>query len=101
MNLFADAYAWIFSPDRLTGSLPLPEAIAQHLAFTFGSVLVAALIAIPAGWAIGHTGKGHGREADEQFLAHVVPSCCGLQGDPAMGRTFFGSCPGGALRTTG
>jgi hypothetical protein len=46
MNLFADAFAWIFSrpPHRLA---PLPEAIAQHLAFTFGSVLLAALIAIP------------------------------------------------------
>ncbi len=58
MNLFLDAFAWIFSPDRLTGSLPLPVAIGQHLAFTFGSVIVAALIAIPAGWAIGHTGRG-------------------------------------------
>ncbi|MFB8385700.1 ABC transporter permease [Microbacterium sp. NPDC055910] len=58
MNLFFDAFAWIFSPDRLTGSLPLPTAIAQHLGFTFISVLIAAAIAIPAGWAIGHTGRG-------------------------------------------
>lgn len=58
MNLLVDAFAWIFSPDRLTGSTPLPTAIAQHLGFTFASVLVAALIAIPIGWAIGHTGRG-------------------------------------------
>lgn len=58
MNLFADAFAWIFSPERLTGSLTLPEAILQHLAFTFVSVLIAAAIAIPLGWLIGHTGKG-------------------------------------------
>lgn len=58
MNLLVDAFAWIFSPDRLAGSTPLPTAIAQHLAFTFASVLVAALIAIPIGWAIGHTGRG-------------------------------------------
>ncbi|RZI80832.1 MAG: ABC transporter permease, partial [Microbacterium sp.] len=38
MNLFAEAFAWIFSADRLSGSLPLPLAIWQHLAFTFGSV---------------------------------------------------------------
>ncbi|MDF2808312.1 MAG: glycine/betaine transporter permease, partial [Cellulosimicrobium sp.] len=48
MNLFSDAIAWIFSPDRLTGALPLPEAIWTHLAFTFVSVLIAAAIAIPA-----------------------------------------------------
>ena len=41
MNFFFDAFAWIFSPERLTGSLPLPLAIWQHLAFTFGSVLIA------------------------------------------------------------
>ncbi len=58
MNFFAEAFAWIFSPDRLEGSLPLPTAIAQHLAFTFGSVAIAAVIAIPIGWLIGHTGRG-------------------------------------------
>jgi osmoprotectant transport system permease protein len=58
MNLFAEAFAWIFSPDRLTGSLTLPQAILQHLAFTFVSVLIAAVIAIPLGWLIGHTGRG-------------------------------------------
>lgn len=58
MNLFAEALAWIFSPDRLTGSLPLPEAIAQHLAYTFGAVAIAAVIAIPLGYLIGHTGRG-------------------------------------------
>jgi osmoprotectant transport system permease protein len=58
MNLIAEAFAWIFAPERLEGFLPLPTAILQHLAFTFGSVFIAALIAIPAGWAIGHTGRG-------------------------------------------
>lgn len=58
MNLFVDAIAWIFAPKRLTTSLPLPEAILQHLAFTFFAVLIAALIAVPLGWLIGHTGRG-------------------------------------------
>jgi osmoprotectant transport system permease protein len=58
MNLFADAIAWIFSPERLTGSLTLPQAILQHLAFTFFAVLIAAAIAVPLGWLIGHTGRG-------------------------------------------
>ncbi|MFB7892478.1 ABC transporter permease [Microbacterium sp. NPDC056044] len=58
MNYLFDAFAWIFSPARLTGTLPLPVAIAQHVAFTFGSVAIAAVIAVPIGWLIGHTGKG-------------------------------------------
>ena len=61
-------------PDRLTGSLPLPEAVAQHLAFTFGSVLIAALIAIPVGWAIGHTGRGREFAVALSGAARAIPT---------------------------
>ncbi|BDV31415.1 ABC transporter permease [Microbacterium terricola] len=74
MNLFAEAFAWIFSPDRLTGSLTLPTAILQHLAFTFGSVLIAAVIAIPLGWLIGHTGKGREFAVFLSGAARALPS---------------------------
>ncbi|KRB36940.1 ABC transporter permease [Microbacterium sp. Root180] len=74
MNYFLEAFAWIFSPERLTGTLPLPTAIAQHLAFTFGSVLIAALIAIPAGWAIGHTGRGREFAVSLSGAARALPS---------------------------
>lgn len=74
MNYFLEAFAWIFSPERLTGSLPLPTAIAQHLAFTFGSVLIAAVIAIPAGWTIGHTGRGRELAVLLSGAARALPS---------------------------
>lgn len=74
MNLFADAFAWIFSADRLTSSLPLPLAIWQHLAFTFGSVAIAALIAIPLGWLIGHTGRGREIAVALSGAARALPS---------------------------
>ncbi|WP_425837660.1 ABC transporter permease [Microbacterium sp. PA5] len=75
MNLFFDAFAWIFSPDRLSGSsVPLPLAIWQHLAFTFGSVAIAALIAIPLGWLIGHTGRGREIAVAVSGAARALPS---------------------------
>lgn len=74
MNLLVEAFAWIFSPDRLTGSVPLPTAIAQHLAFTFGSVLIAALIAIPWGWTIGHTGRGREVAVFVSGAARALPA---------------------------
>ncbi|MHC2999393.1 ABC transporter permease [Microbacterium sp. HJ5] len=74
MNYFHEAFAWIFSPERLTGTLPLPLAIAQHLAFTFGSVLIASLIAIPAGWLIGHTGRGREFAVSLSGAARALPS---------------------------
>ena len=74
MNLFADAIAWIFSPDRATGALPLSEAIGTHLAFTAVAVLVAALLAVPAGWVIGHTGRGREFAVALSGAARAVPS---------------------------
>ncbi len=74
MNLFLDAFAWIFSADRLTGSLPLPLAVWQHVAFTFGSVAIAALIAIPLGWLIGHTGRGREVAVALSGAARALPS---------------------------
>jgi len=74
VNLFIEAFAWIFSPERLTGSLPLPVAIAQHLAFTFGAVAIAAVLAIPGGWLIGHTGRGREVAVGLSGVARALPS---------------------------
>lgn len=74
MNVFVDAFAWIFSPERLSGSLPLLEAVWQHLAFTFGSVAIAALIAVPLGWLIGHTGRGREVAVALSGAARALPS---------------------------
>ena len=74
MNLFADAIAWIFSPDRLTDNVPLPDLIAQHLFYTFISVLIAAVIAVPVGYLIGHTGKGREIAVGISGAARAVPS---------------------------
>ena len=74
MNLLVDAFAWIFSPARLTGAVPLPTAIVQQLAFTFGSVLIAAVIAIPIGWSIGHTGRGRETAVFISGAARALPA---------------------------
>jgi osmoprotectant transport system permease protein len=74
MNLFEQAIAWIFSPDRLGDNSPLPELIAQHLYFTLISVAVAALIAIPVGYYIGHTGRGRNFAIGISGAARAVPS---------------------------
>lgn len=74
MNLFAEAIAWIFSPDRLTDNVPLPELIVQHLFYTFVSVVIAAAIAIPLGYYIGHTGKGRELAVGISGAARAVPS---------------------------
>lgn len=74
MNLFAEAFAWIFSPERLTDLNPLPLLIGQHLYYTFISVLIACVIAIPIGYYIGHTGKGREIAVGISGAARAVPS---------------------------
>jgi len=74
MNLLADAFAWIFSPDRLAGSPTLPVAIGQHLFFTFLSTLIAAAVAIPLGFYIGHTGRGRNVAIAVSGAARAIPS---------------------------
>ena len=41
MNLFAEAFAWLFSPERLQGSYALQILLGQHLYYTIVSVLIA------------------------------------------------------------
>lgn len=73
MNIFVDAIAWILSGD--TGSSdPIGVAIIQQLAYTAVSVIIAAVIAIPIGWYIGHTGKGREIAVAVSGAARAIPS---------------------------
>lgn len=74
MNYFLEAFAWIFSPDRLGGNAPLPLAFLEQLGYTAASVLIAAAIAVPLGWAIGHTGRGREVAVAVSGAARAVPS---------------------------
>ncbi|WP_337000642.1 MULTISPECIES: ABC transporter permease [unclassified Microbacterium] len=74
MNLFADAFAWLFSPDRWVGPYALPILFGQHIYYTVISVLIAALIALPLGWLIGHTGRGREIAVGISGAARAIPS---------------------------
>ncbi|KAA9105635.1 ABC transporter permease [Microbacterium rhizomatis] len=74
MNLFLEAIAWIFSTDKSASVEPIPTALVQHLVYTFGSVLIAAAIAVPAGWLIGHTGRGRDIAVGISGAARAIPS---------------------------
>ena len=74
MNLFAEALAWLFSPDRLGGSSPIPLRLGEHVFYTFIAVVIAALIAIPIGYLIGHTGRGREIAVGLSGAARALPS---------------------------
>ena len=74
MNLFSEAMAWLFAPERYTGADALQIRIGEHLFYTFVSVLIAAAIAIPLGYFIGHTGKGREIAIGVSGAARAIPS---------------------------
>lgn len=58
VNLFAQAFAYILDAANWVGPDGIGARVLEHIGLTFVVVLIAALLAIPAGWAIGHTGRG-------------------------------------------
>jgi osmoprotectant transport system permease protein len=52
------AFTWLFDPAHWSGPTGIPARILEHLGYTALTVLVAAVIAVPLGAIIGHTGRG-------------------------------------------
>ncbi|GAA2291229.1 ABC transporter permease [Glycomyces scopariae] len=74
MNLLADAFAWLSAPEQWSGPNGLQHLLAQQLYYTAIAVAIAAVIAVPAGWAIGHTGRGKEIAVAFAGAARAVPS---------------------------
>lgn len=84
MNLLWSALAWIVDPAHwIPGSrspLPIQERLVEHLTYTAIAIIIAAVIALPLGFYIGHTGKGR------QFVIAFTGSMRAL---PTLGLLFF------------
>jgi osmoprotectant transport system permease protein len=72
VNLFGDAFAWIFA--NWTTGPNVSGHILEHLAVSGVCVLIAVAIAFPIGVAIGHTGKGRGAAILISNVARAVPT---------------------------
>ena len=58
MSFFSYAWDWVTTSANWQGSDSIPQQIIAHLGYTVLPLLIAALIGIPLGVAIGHTGRG-------------------------------------------
>jgi osmoprotectant transport system permease protein len=61
MNLILQGFAWIFDSVHWTSTANHPSILvrlAEHLTYCGEALLLAAVIALPIGLAIGHTGRG-------------------------------------------
>ena len=81
MNFLQQALSYIFTAANWGGPAGLTVRIAEHLQYTVVAVLVSALIAVPIGMLIGHTGRG-------TFL--VVTGVNALRALPTLGVLLLG-----------
>jgi osmoprotectant transport system permease protein len=58
MSYLNFAWSWVSNPSHWHGPGNIPSLILAHLGYTFLPLAVAAVIAIPLGVLIGHTGRG-------------------------------------------
>lgn len=58
MSFFSYAWDWVTQSANWHGAGSIPQQILAHLGYAGLPLLIAAVIAIPAGVAVGHTGRG-------------------------------------------
>jgi osmoprotectant transport system permease protein len=58
VTFFSFAWDWLNQAQQWHGSNGIPLRLLQHLGYTGLALLIAALIALPLGAIIGHTGRG-------------------------------------------
>jgi osmoprotectant transport system permease protein len=58
MNLFTATVQWLADPLHWQGPNGIPARLEEHIALSGLSLLIAALVALPLGLWIGHTGRG-------------------------------------------
>jgi osmoprotectant transport system permease protein len=76
MTAFIAAFGWIVDPSHLAGANGVLTRLNEHVLYTLLTLLVALVIALPAGLAVGHTGRGK---------SVVVQLSGGLRSLPTLG----------------
>lgn len=74
MNILLDALNWFFDPAHWTGPNGLTQLTIQHLWISALALAITAVLALPAGWVIGHTGRGAGALISLTGAARAIPT---------------------------
>jgi osmoprotectant transport system permease protein len=72
VNYLTEAWAWIGA--HLYGPDGVLVRLAEHLFYTVAAVALAAVLAIPLGWLVGHTRKGRGFVVVTAGAARALPT---------------------------
>ena len=74
MNYFETTIEYILDADHWTGAMGLGTLTAQHVGYSLLGVGLSALIGVPLGWWVGHTGKGRGLAVVVSGAVRALPT---------------------------
>ncbi|MFK5633471.1 MULTISPECIES: ABC transporter permease [unclassified Ornithinimicrobium] len=80
MNALTETWLWLTDPASWSGAGGIVSQSLAHLRYSFIALLVAALIAVPVGLWVGHTGRG-------RWLAVNIAG--GFRAIPSLGVLFI------------
>lgn len=73
MRFFREAMEWILDPANWTGLNNAGTMLWQHVWYSLVAVLIAAAIAVPLGWWVGHSGRGKALVVGLTGAARALP----------------------------
>ncbi|RKR73873.1 ABC transporter permease [Frondihabitans australicus] len=76
MNFFSQAFAFLLAPSNWASTAinPIGTRLVEHLWYTLIALVITAVIAIPIGFAIGHSGRGRGLAVALSGGARALPT---------------------------
>ena len=72
MGYLTAAWEWILA--HLLGPEGVLLRLQEHLAYSVVAVAIAAVVAVPLGWLVGHTGRGRGFVVVTSGAARALPT---------------------------
>ena len=74
MTFLQATVVWLTNPDNWQGTGGIPTRILEHLELSIAALLIAALVALPAGLAVGHARRGSGVAVGIATIGRAIPS---------------------------
>jgi osmoprotectant transport system permease protein len=74
VNPIAEALAWLANPEHATGPEGIAARLAEHIGISALSMLLAIVVALPAGLYIGHTRRGVSVAIALANIGRAIPS---------------------------
>jgi osmoprotectant transport system permease protein len=74
MSVFSDTAEWLTDSAHWSGDDSIPLRVVQHLGYTGETVAIAAVIAVPLGLWIGHTGRFRGVAVSVTGAMRALPT---------------------------